>query len=131
MKYLIFACFALLISCSSDSSESKEMHDFNGDWKLIELLQDPGDLSGQFEPTDIDVLLSIENNESVTSNGLLCGFNESSDMQFGSLSAVDSTITSSCAFGEMTYKISIEQSYLILSSLQSREPYRAKFERNN
>lgn len=127
MKYLIALFCCTLFACSSENVPFSDSNELIGKWELVEMLMDPGDGSGEFQATTWEVILSIEDNQDVIANGILCGFGESADLLYGKLSIADSTIITSCQNGELTYSFNIDESHLILSSHHCIEPCMAKF----
>jgi hypothetical protein len=67
---IALALLGLVINCSDDP----EVEDITlvGRWQLIEVLNDPGDLSGTFEPVDSDKYIEFLLDGEVRSNGNLC-----------------------------------------------------------
>lgn len=125
-NWMVF--FAMIyLSCSPDSENTVRTEDLNGVWQLKEILMDPGDGSGQFESTDLDITLKIENNDKVTANGILCGFGISQHWLQGTLTLQDSVISTPCQNGELRHKIHLNTPYLVLSNMSCREPCRARF----
>jgi hypothetical protein len=58
-------------------------------WSLIEVLADPGDGSGTFQPVTSDKTIEFFNDGTVSSNGILCQM--SSDSGTGSAGTYDAT----------------------------------------
>lgn len=96
-----------------------------GEWKLIEILIDRGDGSGEFEPTDRNITLEFKSDGKVVGNGILCGFAESVSLLEGEFTQ-DSLILTNCANGLIRNRYSFDKSNLIITSLQCREPCLAK-----
>jgi hypothetical protein len=63
----ILSILFILFSCSDDSPEPTT--DLIGKWKLVEVLNDPGDGSGVFGKVNSEKHLIFGYNEMVTSNG--------------------------------------------------------------
>ena len=100
MKKLIplFILLIAIISCSKESEEN-----FNnpiiGSWKLTEILSDPGDGSGTYNPIESNKLLTFNVNGSVISNGSLCTMSiETGTWDSGTWSLNDSSIIISDCF---------------------------------
>lgn len=130
MKLSALLVTLLFVSCSS-LDDNSQIQSLNGSWQLIEILMDPGDGSGQFQSTELQITLKIENNQTVLASGILCGFNESAEWHRGLLILPDSVITTSCQNGELRHRLQMDDSYLILSIMSCREPCRAKFTKIN
>ena len=76
MKYLKNALVALavsvlMINCSDDDPRPEDVS-LVGEWKLREILMDPGDGSGEFQKVDSDKIIEFFENGNVESNGNLC-----------------------------------------------------------
>lgn len=128
MKYLRFAILIFIVSCQSDFEDSNtEITDINGKWQLLELLMDPGDGSGEFETTDLDITLEIGKNLNIEANGILCGYSESENILTSHISLEDSIIRVNCNSGTLRHKLSLHKSNLTLSNLNCRESCMAKF----
>jgi hypothetical protein len=65
---LIFS-FLVLLSCEDKQIEPTN---FQGNWKLSEVLADPGDGSGTFQPVDNDDTILLFENLTFTTNFNLC-----------------------------------------------------------
>jgi hypothetical protein len=127
MKYFTLLIALVISSCSSDTAELSQIQNLNGSWQLMEILEDPGDGSGQFQSTNLNVTLVVEDNDKVIANGILCGFSESVEWFQGTLIMPDSVITTPCQNGELKHHVQLKTPYLILSNMSCREPCRAKF----
>lgn len=93
MKYgyiLFFVATALLFS----SCKKEESPELVNSWKLIEILADPGDGSGTFQPVTSDKVVSFYADGTVTSNASICTMEtQIGNGSSGTYSSVDSTIT--------------------------------------
>lgn len=128
MKYLTFVVLIFIVSCQSDLMQpNSEITKINGKWQLLEVLVDPGDGSGEFAATDLDIVLEIDENLNVVANGVLCGYAESKNILTGQISLKDSIITSNCERTMLRHKLSLYKVNLILSNLNCREACMAKF----
>jgi len=131
MKKSIYLILSLiLVSCSSneiDFEYAPPIEDVDFQWNLTEMLIDPGNGSGEFEPTDLDIQLSFVDNQTVKANGLLCGFNETYNILTGTYSEADSIIITDCPMFNRSFWVSRRDSILILNSLNCIEPCSAKF----
>jgi hypothetical protein len=92
---LIFAAIGILISCDKDDGSGSKT-ELTGNWKLIEVLADPGDGSGTFLSVESDKMITFKNNGIIASNGSLC------DMSINSDNPTSGTYSSS----ELTYNSS-------------------------
>ena len=97
MKKTLIGLLALtlLLSCSKESKTDSSS--ILGEWTLTEMLMDPGDGSGVFNPVSNGKNLRFFANGFVSSNGDICSLSADAD---GSTSAQysmsDSTINASC-----------------------------------
>ncbi|MCP4439593.1 MAG: hypothetical protein GY810_11680 [Aureispira sp.] len=96
------------------------------EWRLIEMLADPGNGSGTFSPVSSSKTIEFHSNGTVSSNGNLCSMNSASNTaSTGTYSTVDSTISgSTCA----SLNFTLSGNTLIIN-YPCIEPCRAKFER--
>jgi len=128
MRYLGFAVLIFIVSCQSEFADSNtQITDIRGNWQLLEVLVDPGDGSGEFEATDLDIMLEIDENLNLEVNGVLCGYSESKNILTGQISLEDSIITANCESGMLRHKFSLHKSNLTLNNLHCREACIAKF----
>ena len=72
MKKQVFLFLALgfLYSCDKDDDKSTDKG-LIGNWKLIEVLADPGDGSGTFAVVESNKIITFQQNGIITSNGTL------------------------------------------------------------
>ena len=126
---LILATIGILFSCIKDD-ETNSNTELIGNWKLIEVLADPGDGSGTFSSVESDKIISFENNGIITSNGRLCDISISSDNPTtGTYSISDFTFSSSdCPNPDYDYAFEQNGNILIIS-YSCIEPCRAKYQK--
>lgn len=74
---LALSLFGLVIYCSEDPEVGSA--ELIGKWQLSEVLFDPGDGSGEFQPVESDKAIDFLSNGKVRSNGDLCYPNSDSD----------------------------------------------------
>ncbi len=60
-----------IVSCRSDYTKP-ETNGIISEWRLIELLTDPGDEGGLFIPVESQKQITILDNDTFSSNGELC-----------------------------------------------------------
>ena len=123
MKNCILILIAVLFfNCSSDDDKSIiENKELLGKWKGIELLADPGDGSGTFQPVAYNRTIEFFNDGKVIANGTLCFMSSESTPSSGTFTLISESEFSE---GEIIpndcnsdfYKISfkIEDSNLVL-----------------
>jgi len=116
----------ILISCSKKDNEDKNMtNGLIGEWKLIELLADPGDGSGVFQPVNSNKIIEIYNTGVIISNGDLCTMSIDANVpSSGTYSMIDSTINA--ANCELTFEVDGNDLIVYYPCI---EPCVAKYER--
>jgi len=130
MKYLtILLAFTLtLVSCSNNNNSEKEIV---GEWKLIETLADPGDGSGVFQQIDSNKTIEFFNDNTFTSNGVLCFMSNETTSSTGTYLETESQIfPSDCNNSELSLTYEITSSDLIISYF-CIEPCKEKYEKSN
>lgn len=127
---IYFVCLGLVYSCNQNCHNDDDDLDKKAikTWRLIEILADPGDGSGQFETVDSDRVITFYNDETFGSNGNICEMNESSDFPItGFYDNSNLTIWSPECFDsglDMTYEINGE---ILIINYPCFEPCKAKF----
>ncbi|MBE8719458.1 lipocalin-like domain-containing protein [Sphingobacterium pedocola] len=113
---LILATIGILFSCDK-GDETSFNTELIGNWKLIEILADPGDGSGTFFAVESNKIISFENNGIITSNGRLCDMSINSDNPTsGTYSISDLTLSSSgCSNPDYNYKFEQTGNKLIIN----------------
>ncbi len=102
-----------------------------GNWKLIEVLADPGNGSGTFQPVETTKTIEFKTDGIITTNSSLCDPYSDEMISSGSYSLSDKTITTNCQNTNIaTIYFELENQYLILNFL-SNEGYSQKFEKIN
>jgi heat shock protein HslJ len=113
MKKIITACICLflLLSCSSSTEEVAMDQNELGTWRLIEVLADPGDGSGTFQPVISSKTVTFETNGTVRCLGNLCNLSIASSPQTtGTYSRNTRSITTSnCNQLQLTYEITADE----------------------
>lgn len=113
-EFILMMCLALLFACNK--TDNDKQNDLVSKWKLIEVLADPGDGSGTFQPIESDLIIEFYKDGTIKSNGLLCYMTlESSDETFGTYSTVDNTISPDDCNHSLDYSLDSENSQLIIS----------------
>ena len=113
---ILFISYVLLISCQSDNS-TLQTFELIGDWKLVEVLSDPGDGSGSFVSVDSEKTMTFLRDGTLTSNGSLCGIEFTSLVpSSGVYSLTDSTYTTAdCGGSDTSYDFEQFENILIVS----------------
>lgn len=117
MKKIFFLIAAVVIAVSCNDDETNVNNSaITSQWGLSEVLVDPGDGSGTFQPVESAKTITFYANGTVTSNGSLCtmaaGTNTAST---GTYSETDHTITVNCDNTSNTLPYTISNSRLIIS----------------
>lgn len=91
-KIIIVVLFLSYISCSKNEIEVPK-NNLIGTWKLAEVLADPGDGSGIFNPVNSNKNLIFQTDGTLTSNGEICNMSiQSNTNSTGTFSVTNSTI---------------------------------------
>jgi hypothetical protein len=96
-KVLLILLFGgILLSCNNDDDFETELI---GSWKLIEVLSDPGDGSGNFERVNSKKIIEFYADSTLSANGELCVLgSETNATVSGTFSQSDFTInTPNCS----------------------------------
>ena len=129
MKKLIgiLITVGILFSCNNDD-DSNSNTELTGNWKLIEVLLDPGDGSGTFSSIESEKIITFESGGIITSNGNLCDMSINSDNQTsGTYSNSESTFNSAdCNNPDYNFTFEQNESILIIN-YPCIEPYQAKY----
>ena len=129
MKKLIFSLITvgILFSCNNDD-DSNSNTELIGNWKLIEVLLDPGDGSGTFSSVESEKTITFESGGIITSNGNLCDMSINSDNQTsGTYSNSESTFNSAdCNNPDYNFTFEQNESILIIN-YPCIEPCQAKY----
>ncbi len=129
MKQLIIllGLIGLLSSCNSDDDSSPNT-DLVGEWKLIEVLADPGDGSGTFSAVESNKIIRFHQDGTVSSNGTICSMSiEANNPTSGTYSLINSTINSlDCNNPDYNYQFEHDGNILIVI-YPCIEPCQAKY----
>jgi hypothetical protein len=119
MKQLINLLFLCLIffSCSEDNERESETAEFLGEWKLTEVLIDPGDGSGTFQSVVGNSTLEFLTHGKIRSNYSLCPMYEGTATQFITpyLAADNKIIPKNCFLEGYDIVYELQDENLILS----------------
>jgi hypothetical protein len=131
MKKILFTFLiaGIILSCNNDD-DSNSNTELVGNWKLIEVLADPGDGSGTFNSVVSDKTITFNENGTLNSNGLLCDMSiESDSPTSGTYSNLELTFSSSdCINPEYNYTFEQNGNILIIN-YPCFEPCRAKYKK--
>ncbi len=129
MKKLVFILIAVgtLFSCNNDDDSNSET-ELVGNWKLIEILADPGGGSGTFTSVESEKIITFENGGIINSNGNLCDMSINSENETsGTYSNSESTFNSSDC-NNPDYNFTYEQTgNILIINYPCFEPCRAKY----
>ncbi|MCF6131040.1 hypothetical protein [Flavobacterium wongokense] len=102
---------AFVTSCSEDGNAKSESADILGQWKVIEILVDPGDGSGTFEPYTEDWKMTFSDDGHIYSYYSLCDptIHASGDTFFGFpyIASANRVVTEDC-FNEGNWQLTYE-----------------------
>jgi hypothetical protein len=129
MKKTLFILLSLgiLYSCNNDDDSNSNV-ELIGNWKLIEVLVDPGDGSGTFNSVVSDKIITFENDETITSNGNLCDMSISSDAQTSGIYSNSEMTFNSTDCNNSNYDYTFEQNgNVLIINYPCIEPCQAKY----
>lgn len=127
---LFLMLIALLSSCSNDEKQNLESAVI-GNWKLIEILADPGTGSGKFRAVESNKTIEFKSNGTIITNTSLCDPYSNEIKSTGSFNLDSKTITTNCQNPNIaTIFFELKDDYLILNFI-SNEGYSQKFQRIN
>lgn len=115
-----------LLSCNKGDEKIITNTNIVGSWKLVEVLEDPGDLSGTFISVNSNKTIIFNNIGKITSNGSMCDMSiESNTYSSGTFSEINSTINpSNCKNSLIKYELDGNTLILIYPCI---EPCKAKY----
>ena len=121
-QLLIIVVVALTLSCAKANKE------LVGKWRLVEVLADPGDGSGEFRPVSSKKTLEFYSDGTVKSNGQICLMGIEADApSTGTYSLADSTIVAD-ECNDWPRKINFEEKgTTLILNFPCIEPCRAKY----
>lgn len=97
---ILIVISGLFTSCNNDDENDSSLNtELIGNWKLIEVYNDPGDGSGNFESVNSKKTIEFKTNGTLTANGELCNLNSDTNTTVnGTFSESNSTIiTPNCS----------------------------------
>lgn len=105
----------LSISCKRDDSLTPNT--IEGEWKLIAVLADPGDGSGEFRPVSSNKTVRFNANGSYTSNGNICHFSSLDDGESEGIYVTNDQGYSIECEGQFVYPVNLQlkDGFLILT----------------
>lgn len=123
---LILTLVATFFSCKN----TKENNELIGDWKLVEILVDPGNGSGTFNEVTSEKIFTFNADGTITSNGSLCNLSVDLDKPTsGTYDETAATFTSTnCSDSNQTFSFKLVKDELIVS-YPCVEPCKAKFKK--
>ena len=129
-KLSILITFGLLFACSNEGSNEDHNNtetELIGNWKLIEVLADPGNGNGTFRSVESDRTIEFKVNGTVTTNGSLCDPFSEETISSGTYN--EDIITTNCQNPNIaTIGFELDGQFLILNFI-SNEGYSQKFEK--
>ena len=130
MKKLLFVYAALFLLNACDKDEAAP--GIIGEWKLIEVLADPGDGSGHFRAVSSDKRITFMKDGTYSSTGFICNFTlDAEETSHGSYTTTETGYQIACSETPgFSIDLQIEGGFLILS-LPCIEPCLQKFRKLN
>lgn len=114
-----------LIACNDDDDGDDEVAcGLVGQYLLVEVLADPGDGSGTFEPVSSDKTIVFHSNGSITSNGDICSMGVESNVSSSGTYTLTEGIISSPDCNDLNYFFN---GYEVIIDYPCFEACRAKF----
>lgn len=107
----------LVATFSLSSCNTEEDPELINEWHLIEMLADPGDGSGTFQPVTSDKTILFFEDGTVTSNGSICFMGtETASGSTGTYSEANMTIdVDDCIGGHVPLNYEMDGAFLILN----------------
>ncbi|MGB0177658.1 MAG: lipocalin family protein [Owenweeksia sp.] len=120
----VFLCLALACGKGKNDNSNSLKTSFTGTYQLKEVLADPGDGSGTFQPVTSSKTITFTTNGTVSSNGDLCNMSvDSNTPTSGTYSLADSSITvTNCM--KLYFEVSGNE---LIINYPCIEPCRARF----
>lgn len=118
---LLLTLLVLLFSCHKNEEELAPAS-LAGTWKLTEVLVDPGDGSGTFQPVSSNKKIVFINDNKVTSNGSLCDMSTESNSST-TASYSEATHTIDCQNRPVQYELNgntLILSYFCIEGCQAK-----------
>ncbi len=112
ISIIAFAALFLVFSCNKSGNATS----LQGEWRLIEVLADPGDGSGMFTPVSSNKTIEFFSNGTIASNGELCFMTiESNSPSSGTYELLDHTISANCIDAGMPITFNQQGDVLIVT----------------
>lgn len=126
ISMLVLAAFVMACSKNKEFRNSEII----GTWRLTEMLADPGDGSGTFQPVQSDKTITFHKDGTISSNGSLCVMSTEVDGESsGMYSFTDSSFSANnCVDPAYRYRFSL-QGDVVIVDYPCIEPCRSKFVR--
>ncbi|WP_324721558.1 lipocalin family protein [Salinimicrobium sp. HB62] len=123
----LFSIIGLLSSCNNND-DLRSNTDLVGEWKLIEVLADPGDGSGTFSAVESNKIIRFHPDGTITSNGSICSMSiEANNPTSGTYSITNSTFNSpDCDNSDYDYQFEHKGNILIIN-YPCIEPCKVKY----
>lgn len=122
--------FIVVLSCNSGDNDI-ESQGTTGEWKLIEMLADPGDGSGQYVPVESSKSISILEDGTYSSNGDICSFSVLvADPSSGNYEETENGYVIDCQTPFLSHlRLSLDNDGYLIVAFACIEPCLQKFER--
>jgi hypothetical protein len=131
MKKILFTLFVagILFSCNNDDDSNTNV-EITGNWKLIEVLADPGGGSGTFSSVESEKIITFKNGGIITSNGNLCDMSISSASQTSGTYSNSELNFNSPECNNPDYNYTFEQNgNILIINYPCIEPCQAKYQK--
>ncbi|MCI4671642.1 MAG: hypothetical protein MRZ79_26105 [Bacteroidia bacterium] len=116
-NFLLLIAILTFSSCTQEIIEGVTDPNLLGTWRLEEVLADPGDGSGTFQPVDSDAEIRFLNDGTFTSNTALCKFSAQSGSSMQGTYSVSEKVLRSGDCASLTWQVdySVDGQSLILN----------------
>ncbi len=117
----------LILSMSSCTKDNDNEALLIGEWQLVEVLMDPGDGSGTFQPVESNVKISFYSDNTVKSNASFCQMGAATGLPYiANYSPEEGKIFVNCDGFESLY-IEFVEDYLIMGNYMCIEQCSQKY----
>jgi hypothetical protein len=115
MKKLIFTLITvgILFSCNKND-DSNSNTELIGNWKLIEVLADPGDGNGTYSAVESEKIITFHSDGTLTSNGTLCDMSIEANNSTSGTYSISNLTFSTAVCNNSDYEYQLEQNGYIL-----------------
>ncbi|OBX27182.1 hypothetical protein LX77_02692 [Gelidibacter algens] len=129
MKKLIFTLITvgILFSCNKND-DSNSNTELIGNWKLIEVLADPGDGNGTYSAVESEKIITFHSDGTLTSNGTLCDMSIEANNSTSGTYSISNLTFSTAVCNNSDYEYQLEQNgNILIITYPCIEPCKAKY----